>query len=221
MTFVIPWPSLPKGYAPPSLTQKVSANSRQLCVGQITGIEAAAHRMRSLFSRDNTDAVLLVDVMNAFSSLNRQVALGNIQHFCPSLANILINTYRVPTELFADRKVLWSEEGTTQGDPLTMPMYALATIPLIDQLGGIQDITQVWYADNASAAGNLPSIRTWWDRIRSLGPAFGYHANACKMWLIAKEQHLSKAKTQMLRSCHEADSTSIPLLAQTSSQRNL
>ena len=87
-----------------------------------------------------------------------------------------------------------SEEGTTQGDPLAMPMYALATIPLIDQLGDIHDVTQVWYADDASAAGSLPSIRMWWDRITSLGPAYGYHANACKMWLIAKEQHLSKAK---------------------------
>ena len=54
-----------------------------------------------------------------------------------------------------DGQVLWSEEGTTQGDPLAMPMYALATIPLIDQLSSIQDVTQVWYADDASVAGSL------------------------------------------------------------------
>ena len=36
--------------------------------------------------------------------------------------------------------MLWSEE--TQGDPLAMPVYALATIPLVDQLSDIQDVIE-------------------------------------------------------------------------------
>ena len=166
---------------------------RQLCAGQIAGIDAAVHGMRSLFSREDTEAVLLVDASNAFNSLNREVALRNIQHLCPSISNILINTYRVPTELFVDSQVLWSEEGTTQGDPFAMPMYALATIPLIDLLSSIRDTTQVWYADDASVAGGLSLLRNWWDRISTFGPAFGYHPNARKTWLVVKEQYLSKA----------------------------
>ena len=74
--------------------------------------------------------------------------------------------------------MLSSEE--TQGDPLAMPMYALATIPLIDRLRDIQDVTQVWYADDASAAGSLTSIRIWCDCIKILGPAYGYQANDWK-----------------------------------------
>ncbi len=61
-------------------------------------------------------------------------ALDNIQRLCLSIATILINTYRAPTELFIDGGVLLSQEGPTQGDPLAMPMYALATVPLIKQL---------------------------------------------------------------------------------------
>lgn len=56
-----------------------AAGPRQLCAGQIAGIDAAAHGMRSLFSREDTEGVLLVDATNAFNSLNRQVALRNIR----------------------------------------------------------------------------------------------------------------------------------------------
>ena len=50
---------------------------------------------------------------------------------CPPLPNILINTYREPTELFVDGEVLLSHEETTQGDRLAMPMYAITTVLLI------------------------------------------------------------------------------------------
>ncbi len=145
--------------------------------------------------KDSTEAIISVDASNAFNSLNRQAALRNIRRIRPPLATILINTHKKPSELFVDRqKTLWSEEGTTQGDPLAIPMYALATVPLIDSLSQQQDTKQVWYADDASAAGSLTSLKCWWDNLTSSGPAFGYHANAIKTWLITKEQYLSKAK---------------------------
>ena len=172
-----------------------AAGSRQLCAGQIAGIEAAVHFMRKSFHSEGTEAVLLVDASNAFNSLNRDAALHNIRHICPSLATVLINTYRGASELFVGGSTLSSEEGTTQGDPLAMPMYAMATIPLINQLGEIADVKQAWYADDATAAGSLQSTRRWWNHLVSVGPAFGYYANASKTWLITKEEHLDRAKT--------------------------
>ena len=170
-----------------------AAGSKQLCAGQIAGIEAAVHEMKSLFLRDDTEAILLVDASNAFNSLNRQVALHNARHLCPPLATMFINTYRNPSELFVDGQSLWSEEGTTQGDPLAMPLYALATIPLINRLSNIPDLQQIWYADDAAAAGTLSSLRHWWDDLCHSGPSFGYNPNASKTWLITKEHHLSQA----------------------------
>ena len=133
----------------------------QLCGGQISGIEAAVHAVRSAFALDENEAVLLVDASNA---LNRQVALHNISRICPPLSTILINIYRAPTHLFVNGETILSQEGTTQGDPLAMPMYALA---LIKELDG--HCKQIWYADDATAVGKITDLRDWWDKLNTLG----------------------------------------------------
>ena len=108
-----------------------AAGCLQLCGGQMSGIEAAVHTTRSAFESENVEAVLLVDASNAFNCINRQVALQNIRHLCPTIATILINSYRTNIDLFVDGEVIRLQEGTTQGDPLAIAMYGLATIPLI------------------------------------------------------------------------------------------
>ena len=50
---------------------------------------------------------------------------------CPPLATILTNTYRSASSLFIDGTSLLSQELTTQGDPLAMPMYAISVVPVI------------------------------------------------------------------------------------------
>ena len=77
-----------------------------------------------------------------------------------------------------------------------MAMYALATIPLIHSLKS--EILQVWYADDASAVGKISSLCDWWNRLSSLGPSYGYFANASKTWLITKQQHLEAAQSCFL-----------------------
>ena len=67
-----------------------AAGSVQLCAGQSAGIEAAIHTTNIRFSSPDNEGVLLVDTTNAFNSLNRQVALHNIQILCPAIATILI-----------------------------------------------------------------------------------------------------------------------------------
>ena len=53
-----------------------------------------------VFENDASDAVLLIDAKNAFNTMNRSVALHNIQVLCPTIALYLINTYRNPSRLF-------------------------------------------------------------------------------------------------------------------------
>ena len=84
--------------------------------------------------------------------------LLSTQQLYPPLACVLINTYRSPASLFVSGDTILSEEGTTQGNPLVMPMYAIAMIPLIRHLNN--DVTQV-----AGACGRSSSLHQWWDQL--------------------------------------------------------
>ena len=84
------------------------------------------------------------------------------------------------SNLFIDRTSLLSREGTTQGDPLAMLMYAINLVPVIQHLR--ETAKQVWYAYDAAAAGGyLCQLKNWWDELCSFGHPFGYNVNATKL----------------------------------------
>jgi len=62
-----------------------------------------------------------------------------------------------------------------------MPMYALGAIPLIDCLDG-SSVHQIWYADDATACGGLKELRSWWDKLASVGLDYGYFPNHVLLW---------------------------------------
>ena len=164
----------------------------QLCAGQDAGCEAAIHAMEQIFADEDTEAMILVDASNAFNCLNRQVTLLNCGTVCPALSHILINTYRNSSQLFVDGQCILSKEGTTQGDPLAMAMYAIGTQPLIRRLDGIAK--QAWYADDSAAGSSLEGLRRWWDLLVAIGPLYGYFPNGSKTHVLAKPRHAEAAK---------------------------
>ena len=91
-----------------------------------------------MYNDETSEALLLVDVDIACNSLNREVALRNTLRLYPSFARVLINTYRSPANLFIDGEAILLTEGTTQGDPLAMALYALGLTPLTVYLPQIQ-----------------------------------------------------------------------------------
>ena len=168
------------------------AGPLQLCAGQEAGCEAAIHAMRQVFETSKVEATIIVDALNAFNTLNCQNVLRNIQRLCPSLATVLINTYREAVQLHIDGETLLSQEGTPQGDPLAMAMYAIGILPLIHPMKE-ESVKQVWYADDATAGAQLTHLRAWWDHMVEIGPDYGYHPNAAKTWVIAKEDKYDAA----------------------------
>jgi len=83
---------------------------------------------------------------------------------------------------------LYSKEDVTQGDPLSMFMYVIGTLPLIHLLRDPGRWMQLWYANNASASGTLPKLRNWFNLLCSCGPSFGYYPESTKSFIVVNEQ---------------------------------
>ena len=94
--------------------------------------------------------------------LNRAVAF---QYTCLPLATIAINFYRIFSRLFVSGDMeLLLEQGTKQGCPLSMALYAISVVPLINKCHNpattdFSAATQVWFADNAAAGGRLKALQ--------------------------------------------------------------
>ena len=115
---------------------------------------------------------------------------------CPALVRILTNCYRVPSALYTSLgKVLLSCEGTTQGDPLGMAMYAMGTMPLkITAFKiAIQHCNRCGLLMTLPARSDIAKLRQWWDDLQRFGPACGYNVKPPKCWLIVKPQHYDLA----------------------------
>ena len=150
---------------------------------------------------DSTEGVLLVDASNALNSLNRGVMLRNIQELCPAFSKWVTNFYRSSTFLFVGGETIQSLEGTTQGDSLSMAIYALATLPLINLAKlSTGNATQCWIADDAGAGGKLQYLFNWWCVLAEKGPLYGYFVNPPKTCLVVKDCHRQQcnATTYML-----------------------
>ena len=169
----------------------------QVCAGQVGGCEAAVHAMRLIFNEQDIEGALLIEAENAFNSINRTAALHNIHILCPPFSRVLINSYRNPLRMVIPGSgEIMSCEGTTQGDPLAMSMYALAITPLIRELSECRsDTKQVWYTDDATSAGTCLNLKKWWDRLTSIGPKYGYFPKSSKCLLVVKPGFEGSAKS--------------------------
>ena len=124
---------------------------------------------------DRTEVILLIYARYPINSLNREMSFKNIRKLCHSIYAALRNSYKTPSAFSIDKRVIKSQEGTTQGDPLAMLLYGVATLPLIAILED-HDFLHKWYADESNVAGSLELLRIVLDKLYELGGPFVYMA---------------------------------------------
>ena len=150
--------------------------------------------MWTVFQGNTTDAALLVDASNAFNNFYRQVALHNIHFVCPGTSILLINCYRSHSSLFVGGVEMFSQEGTTQGDPLAMAMVGLATAPLIRKIA-TPNATEAWFADDAGCGGSLKQSAKMMGSPLQHWTSIWYFPNAIKKFLVVKPDKEDKAQS--------------------------
>jgi len=109
-------------------------------------------------------STVLVDARNGFNELGRKTMLWTVRHLWPSGSRFAFNCYRHSAQLLIRREgkeahVILSQEGVTQGDPLSMILYGLALVPLSKTLREHVPATlQMWYADDKSIRGHPTKV---------------------------------------------------------------
>lgn len=136
------------------------------------------------------NATVLVDARNGFNELNRTAMLWTVRHRWPDGARFAFNCYRHQGQLVMRQRdgtsiILLSQEGVTQGDPLSMILYGIGLLPLAEELRReFPAVVQPWYADDAAAQGNAAQLAAWLRRLQAEGPKRGYFPEAAKSILL-------------------------------------
>ena len=101
----------------------------------------------------------LVDAHNGFNKLSRLVMLWTLWHCWPAGARFAFNCYRHRAQILLRQMVeppvkILSQEGVTQGDPISMLLYRITLIPLVEELRAADSgLLSPFYADDAAFEG--------------------------------------------------------------------
>jgi hypothetical protein len=135
---------------------------------------------------DDPFVQLMLDAFNGFNELGRKAMLWTVRHLWAPGARFALNCYRHQGMLILRRKgddcyTLFSQEGVTQGDPLSMILYGLALVPLANRLMECEpEVVQPWYADDCAMAGPASGVKRAVKLLQRWGPDRGYYPAPAK-----------------------------------------
>ena len=104
----------------------------QLGVGTRGGSEALVHAARRYLDLKSSDrAFVKLDFTNAFNSIRRDSMLEAVTLSCPDLLPFVTSAYGSSSHLWLGDRLLSSEEGVQQGDPLGPLLFCITIHPLL------------------------------------------------------------------------------------------
>ena len=128
----------------------------QLGVGTKGGAEAVVHAARRYLDAMSEDrAFVKLDFTNAFNSIRRDSVFEAVAATCPDLLPYVLSSYATPSNLWLGDKIISSEEGVQQGDPLDPLLFCLTIHPLIS---GCNCEFVTGYLDDVGMGDTVPRL---------------------------------------------------------------
>ena len=126
--------------------------------------------------------------------------LWNVGHRWNKASRFIFNRYRHWSVCFLQDKprenkfVIYSKEGTLQGDVFGAVIYGVGMLPLAEGMRvAIPQTLQPWFADDSASAGRAAHNAACLNYLIENGPRYGYYPNPAKSWYICKEEDEPKA----------------------------
>ena len=152
----------------------------------------AVHVSRKyVVSMSSEKGMLKLDFSNAFNSLRRDVLLKVVRDKLPKIYNFCLASYDEASFLFFENKLILSDEGIQQGDPLRPLFFSLAVHPILQLL---ESEVTIGFLDDFSCFGDLEVLAQDISRVDQLSKAMGLNLNLRKCEIIT-EAHQSALPT--------------------------
>ena len=88
-----------------------------------------------------------------------------------------------------------SREGSIQGCPLSMFLYGIDVLPLIQKLKELHpDVIQPWFADNAAGAGGRQQLGLFYEDLLLYNSGIGYFPNPTKCKVVVHPNEVEAAE---------------------------
>lgn len=152
----------------------------------VLATEIISHALQAWAEGANSDeSLVLVDFANAYNSLDRQKMLESIAADAPDFLPYANFCYGAATPLRGRDFLLWSEEGTQQGDccgpiffSVTLQQLVRACCPTSDEAWSR------WFLDDGTLRGKTRAVETMFGDLVHKSPEYELKVNVekCKQW---------------------------------------
>ena len=158
----------------------------QMGVGVENAAEIISHAVQAWAESARFDeSLILVDFANAYNSLDRQKMLEAISAEAPAFTAYANFCYGAPTPLRGRNFLLWSEEGTQQGDCCGPIFFSVTLQQLIRECcPPSAEAWSRWFLDDGTLCGQTRAIEAMFEKLVQESPEFGLKVNLdkCKQW---------------------------------------
>jgi Reverse transcriptase (RNA-dependent DNA polymerase) len=148
----------------------------QVSIVAAAGTDILVHGFREKleqFGHDPEKVALRVDAANAFNAVSRAEILERVCEHAPPVARFVHAIYGGQPYVVTGRTLLLSRQGTQQGDPLGMLLFALAIQHLILCAQSECDLElNLWYADEGTLVGSIAEVAKAYQILKDDGPKY-------------------------------------------------